>query len=67
MLQAILDGQVSLRKDIQKVGKKVKRNGERIDKLGFQLAELADDAPTREEYDDLEKRVTGIESQITSN
>jgi hypothetical protein len=57
MLQAIIDGQSAikeeLRKDINKVGKdllrvegKVDKNGKRIDKLGLDLAELSDDAPT---------------------
>ncbi len=30
---------------------------QRLDKIGKQLAYLEDDTPTREEYDDLEKRV----------
>ena len=33
----------------------------RIDRLSEDLAFLEDDAPTREEYDKLEKRVTRIE------
>lgn len=32
----------------------------RIDKLGRQLAYLEDDAPTREEFDNLEKKVDKI-------
>ena len=70
MLQAILDGQVVLRKDLKKdikrVEGKVDKNGERIDKLGLQLAELADDAPTIEEFDDLKKRVGKVEKQVAS-
>ena len=38
----------------------------RIDKLGKQLAYLEDDAPTREEYDELEKRVDEIEQKVVS-
>lgn len=39
---------------------------ERIDKLGKQLAYLEDDTPTREEYDELEKRVEGIGQKVIS-
>lgn len=38
----------------------------RIDKLGKQLAYLEDDTPTREEYDELEKRVDKIEQKAVS-
>jgi polyhydroxyalkanoate synthesis regulator phasin len=38
-----------------------------IDKLGYQLAELTDDAPTIKEFDKLEKRVTKLEKTVTSN
>ena len=34
-----------------------KRLTQRLDKIGRQLAYLEDDTPTREEYDNLEKRV----------
>ena len=37
----------------------------RIDKLGKQLAYLEDDTPTREEFDNLEKRVDSIEQKTT--
>lgn len=37
----------------------------RIDKLGKQLAYLEDDAPTREEFDDLEKRVKRVGQTTT--
>lgn len=72
MLQAIINGQSSFRqevlKKIDKVDKKVdgldvkldkveKNLTERIDNLGKQLAYLEDDTPTREEFDNLEKRV----------
>lgn len=50
ILQAILDGQVSIREDIKRVEKKVEENGQRIDKLGMQIANLEDDAPTIEEF-----------------
>lgn len=68
ILQAILDGQNGIRADIRRVEDKLsqteKRLAERIDKLGIQLAELSDDAPTIDEFDKLEKRVTKLESQI---
>lgn len=38
----------------------------RIDKIGKQLAYLEDDTPTREEFDNLEKRVDNIEQKPTS-
>jgi hypothetical protein len=74
MLQAILDGQSAIKEElkveIQKVAGKVDQNthaieanGERIDKLGLQIASLEDDTPTVEEYDELEKRVVKLESQ----
>ncbi len=74
MLQAIFDGQRAikeeLKKDINKVGKdvlrvekKVDKNGKRLDRLGLELAELSDDAPTIEEFDKLEKRVSVLENQ----
>ena len=39
---------------------------ERLDKIGRQLAYLEDDAPTREEFDSLGKRVDKIEQKATS-
>ena len=80
MLQAIINGQTSLKQElvgkIDKVDLKVNRLDEkldrveknlteRIDKLGKQLAYLEDDAPTREEFDNLEKRVDRIEQKPT--
>lgn len=38
----------------------------RIDKLGLQLARLEDDAPTREELDDLEERIEQVERKLAS-
>ena len=46
ILQAILDGQTSIRADIKRVEEKVENNGARIDNLGLQLASLEDDSPT---------------------
>jgi len=36
----------------------------RVDKIGSQIARLEDDAPTVEEFDKLDKRVTKLENQI---
>lgn len=41
----------------ERIDKVEKNLTARIDKLGKQLAYLEDDAPTREEFDKLEKRV----------
>lgn len=38
----------------------------RIDKLGKQFAYLEDDTPTRDEFDNLEKRVNNIDQKATS-
>lgn len=79
MLQAIIAGQKALeerlgvkiekeikgvRKDVQEVKVQVIKNGKRLDRIGLQLARLEDDAPTIEEFDNLEKRVTKIEAQV---
>lgn len=77
VLQAILDGQVQIREDLKKLEVKVdegfkgvnerfdKTDG-RIDNLGMDLANLADDAPTVEEFGKLEKKVEKIGKQIAS-
>jgi len=67
ILQAILDGQTSIKKDIKEVRDEVKNNGGRIDKLGTQLAELENDSPTIKEFDGLKKRVGKVEKQVASN
>lgn len=70
MLQSVLNGQVSIRKDIKKVESKIdkveKNLTVRIDRIGSQLAHLEDDAPTKEEHEDLEKRVDKVETRIAS-
>ncbi|MEK7061421.1 MAG: hypothetical protein AAB954_02050 [Patescibacteria group bacterium] len=72
ILQLLVDGQRLIRQDIKQLEKKVddgfQKTTVRIDKLGVQLAELSDDAPTIEEFDNLEKRVTKLEHpQFASN
>lgn len=68
ILQTIVDGQHQIRQDIKHLEKKVDNGFEkitgRVDKLGLQLAKLEDDAPTIEEFDNLEKRVTKLEHPL---
>ena len=53
MLQAIINGQTSLKGELsRKIDKVEKRLTERLDKIGGQLAYLEDDTPTREEAED---------------
>lgn len=88
MLQAIINGQSTLKQEllskidkvdqkVDKLGEKVggldrkidgveKRLTERLNKIGRQLAYLEDDAPTRDEFNNLEKRVDNIEQKATS-
>ena len=81
MLRAVINGQSSMKQEllgeIGKVRKDVadhrketelcfKQVNKRIDKLGSDLAYLEDDAPTREEHDQLDKRVTKLEHQFAS-
>lgn len=65
-LKLILDGQEVIREDIKELGLKVENNGKRIDKLGLQIANLEDDAPTIEEFDKLEARVKKVEVKMAS-
>ena len=68
MLQTLIDGQVTIREDIKEVKENLKKTEnkltKRIDKIGFELAELTDDAPTIEEFDKLEKRVIKVEKKL---
>ena len=50
----------------KKIGGAEKNLSNRLDKLGLQLAQLEDDAPTREEHDMLDKRVSNVEHKIAS-
>lgn len=55
-------------KDVNKrIDKTDEKLTKRIDKIGLQLAELSDDAPTVEEFDNLEKRVSKVEHQVAKN
>jgi len=66
MLQILIDGQVTIKKELQEVRLDIKKNGERITNLGIYLAELDDDAPTREEFGDHEERLSKLEKQAVS-
>lgn len=72
MLNAVLNGLTGFRQEFltfktevtqsfNKMDKKIDNNHkeltQRLDKFGNQLAYLEDDAPTREEFDRLEKKV----------
>lgn len=76
-LRAVMNGQSAmkheLKSDIGQLREDVKRLDvrvdkldvkltKRIDKIGLQMAELEDDAPTREEFDGLEERVGRLKS-----
>ncbi len=79
MLRAVINGQSAMKaelltkidgvdKKVDKLDKKIdgveKRLTGRIDKLGKSLAYLEDDAPTRDEFDDLTGRVDKIEKNF---
>ena len=64
MLQSILDNVVTIKNDVKSLDQKLTK---RIDTLGKDLAILDDDAPTREEFDILGKRITTLEQKITLN
>lgn len=77
ILQAIIDGQAAIREEIKKLDVKVDsgfkettrrfdKTDERIDKLGLQLANLEDDAPTVAAFDNLEKKVKKLEHHFVS-
>ena len=53
-----------LGKKVDNLEKKVDFKGKRLDRIGRQLAYLEDDAPTKEEFDGLEQRVTKVEEAL---
>jgi len=75
MLQSILDNVVTIKNDVKSLDQKLTKRidtldqklTKRIDTLGKDLAILDDDAPTREEFDILGKRITTLEQKITLN
>jgi hypothetical protein len=50
-----------IRNDIHKLDGKLTS---RIDKIGYQVADLEDDSPTRDEHDKLVKRVEKVEKKV---
>ncbi len=68
--QLIITEIKGVREDIKRLDIKIdgveERLTARINKIGSQLAFLEDDTPTREEHDNLEKRVGKIEKTISS-
>ncbi len=81
MFRRLINGQSLLKSEllveIRKVDKKVdnldkkidgveERLTKRIDKIGLQVANLEDDAPTVEEFDKLVKKVTRIDQKVAS-
>ena len=72
MLQTLINGQAVLRKEMV-VGQNSLRNemregfksvNKRLDMIGKSVAFLEDDAPTREEHEELEKRLTKVEKKL---
>jgi len=74
MLVAIANGQSAMRGEFmekfdqleEKIDKVEKNLTNRIDNLGRHIAEVDDDAPSGEDFADLEKRVTKLEHQIAA-
>ena len=75
MLQLLLDGQALIKKELREGFKSVDGRLEnleskltkRIDKLGLQIANLEDDAPTIDEFDELAKKVVKIQKNLVLN
>lgn len=81
MFQKIINGQSAMKSELlvkisrleEKVDKgfdemktQFRQVHKRIDKIGLQAARLEDDAPTIEEFDRLEKRVSKFEHKLSS-
>ncbi len=70
ILQAILDGLNQISEELKSfktdVSKRFDEVDKRVDKLGLQIANLEDDAPTVKEFDGLEKRVEKLEKHFIS-
>ena len=68
MLQSILDKISSVDKKVDKgftgVNGHIDEINKRLDKLGLQLANLEDDAPTIEEFEKLEQKVVKIQNKL---
>lgn len=66
LLQAIINKLNLFESRFDDLEKEIKKNRERIDNLGLQLAEVDDDAPTGDEFSNLEKRVGKLEKGFAS-
>jgi hypothetical protein len=70
MLQVLIKGQQELNEKLAVLRQETKdgfrETHRRLDKQGTQLAYLDDDAPTREEQNQLVKRVEKIEKALSS-
>ena len=70
LIQAVLDKVTKIDEKVDRGFKDIKKevinNRKRIDRLGLDLAELQDDAPTIGEFDNLEKRVGKLEKTVAS-
>jgi len=66
LIQAVLDKVDTLGKKVDEVRTIVIKNGERLDKLGLELAKLQDDTPTMEEFDEMDNRVKKLEKQAVN-
>ncbi len=81
MIRAVINGQSAMRQEFEKrfdevdkrfdqiemkMDKRFKEVKDRLDKQGRHLAYLEDDAPTREEYDGLDNRLTKVEKKAAS-
>jgi chromosome segregation ATPase len=68
MLQLLLDGQASIKKELREgfksVDERFDKVDKRIDKLGLQIASLEDDAPTIDEFDELKEKVVKIQKNL---
>ena len=60
----ISDLEKSLKQDIHRLENKVDKNSKRLDLIGRQTAFLEDDTLTKEEFEELEKRVTKVEEVL---
>lgn len=70
ILQAILDKVTAIESKVNSLESRIESGfravTERLDKIGLGLAELEDDTPTVEEFNNLEKRVGKIEKKFAS-
>lgn len=68
MLQSILDKISSVDKKVDRgftgVNGRIDETNKRLDKLGLQLVNLEDDAPTIEEFEKLEQKVVKIQNKL---